>query len=90
MNANSIILQNVSAEQLTDILTNVFRNQLLEFKKELATQEASDELMTRAEVLDLLKVNASTLYHWTQAGKIKVYKFGGKAFYKRSQITFNK
>jgi hypothetical protein len=83
---NSILLQNVSPEQFTEIITNVFREQFKDFKQQLSTKDDKDELLSREQVLDLLQVNASTLWHWQNKGKIKVYKFANKCYYKRSEI----
>lgn len=83
---NSILLQNVSSEQLTELMTTVFRTQLEDFKKEFNTQIANDDLMSREQVLDLLQINASTLWHWTNKGRITVYKFANKCYYKRSEL----
>jgi hypothetical protein len=86
MNTNSVILQNVTYDQFVKLMSDVFREQLKEFKKELNTQADNDELLSREQVLELLQVNASTLWHWTNKGKIKVYKFANKCYYKRSEI----
>ena len=83
---NSILLQNVSTDQLTELLTNVFKPLLEDFKKELTTQSENDDLMTREQVLELLKINASTLWHWQNKGRITVYKFANKCYYKRSEL----
>lgn len=86
MNTNSILLQNVSPEQFTELITNVFRKELEDFKKEFTTQTENDDLMTREQVLELLQINASTLWHWQNKGRITVYKFANKCYYKRSEL----
>ena len=86
MNTNSILLQNVSPEQFTELITNVFRKELEDFKKEFTTQTENDDLMTRSQVLELLQINASTLWHYQNKGRITVYKFANKCFYKRSEV----
>lgn len=83
---NSILLQNLSTDQLTELLTNVFKTQLEDFKKEFTTQTENNDLMTRAQVLELLQINASTLYHWTNKGRITVHKFANKCYYRRSEL----
>jgi len=83
---NSILLQSINPEQLTELITNVFRAQLEDFKKELNTQTVNDELMSRDQVLEYLKINASTLYRWQNSKRINVYKFSGKCFYKRAEL----
>lgn len=83
---NSILLQNVNSEQFTELITNIFRTQLDEFKKEFQNQNANDDLLSREQVLELLQINASTLWHWQNKGRITVYKFANKCYYKRSEI----
>ena len=83
---NSILLQNVSPEQFTELLTNVFKTQLEDFKKELVNQTEKENLLTREQVLELLQINSSTLWHWQNKGKIQVYKFANKCYYKRSEL----
>ena len=83
---NSIILQNVSSEQLTELITGIFKTQIEDLKKELSTKQENEDLLTRKEVLELLKINASTLWHWTNKGRINVYKFANKCYYKKSEI----
>jgi DNA-binding NtrC family response regulator len=86
MLTNSILLQNLSAEQLTELMTNIIRIELSDFKKELNTQTVNDELMSREQVLTFLQINPSTLYRWTNNKRINVYKFSGKCFYKRAEL----
>lgn len=83
---NSILLQNVSPEQFTALITNVFKEQLKEFKQQLNAKSDNDDLLSREQVLELLQINASTLWHWQNKDKIKVYKFANKCYYKRSEI----
>ena len=86
MQQNSILLQNVSPEQFTELITNVFKTQLEDFKKELVNQTEKENLLTREQVLELLQINSSTLWHWQNKGKIQVYKFANKCYYKRSEL----
>lgn len=83
---NSILLQNLSTEQLTDLIGNVFDTKFKDFQINQSTQSETEDLMTRKEVLDLLQINASTLFHWQNKGRIKVYKFANKCYYKRSEL----
>ena len=83
---NSILLQNVSPEQFTELITKVFKTQLEDFKKSIQTQTVNDDLLSREQVLELLQINASTLWHWQNKGRITAYKFANKCYYKRSEI----
>jgi hypothetical protein len=82
----STVLQSVSPEQFTELITNVFRKELEDFKKEFSTRTENDDLMTREQVLELLQINASTLWHWQNKGRITAYKFANKCYYKRSEL----
>jgi len=86
MNTNSILLQNLTTEQLEYLIGNVFDAKFKDFKKEFNTQTANDDLMSREQVLELLQINASTLWHWQNKGRITVYKFSNKCYYKRSEL----
>jgi hypothetical protein len=86
MNTNSILLQNLSTEQLTDLIGNVFDTKFKDFQNIQNNQTENDDLMTREQVLELLQINASTLWHWTNKGRITVYKFANKCYYKRSEL----
>ena len=83
---NSILLQNLSTEQLTDLIGNVFDTKLKDFQKNQNNQTANDDLMIREQVLDWLQIDASTLWRWQNKGKIIVYKFQNKCYYKRSEL----
>lgn len=83
---NSIILKNLSEEKLTELIGNVFDTKFKDFQKIQNTQTENDDLMIRSEVLELLQINASTLWHWTNKGRITVYKFANKCYYKRSEL----
>lgn len=83
---NSILLQNLSTDQLTDLIGNVFDAKLKDFQNSQNTKIENDDLMTREQVLELLQINASTLWHWQNKGRIIVYKFANKCYYKRSEL----
>ena len=44
------------------------------------------ELMTRNEVAEYLKVDLSTLWNWTNKGKLTAYGIGARVYYKRNEI----
>ncbi|QIH39734.1 helix-turn-helix domain-containing protein [Flavobacterium sp. Sr18] len=43
-------------------------------------------LLDEDEACAFLKTNSVTLWRWVKAGKIKVYKFSHKNYYKRNEI----
>jgi excisionase family DNA binding protein len=46
-----------------------------------------EELMTRNEVAEYFKIDNSTLWHWTNKGKVTAYGIGARRYYKRSELN---
>jgi excisionase family DNA binding protein len=47
----------------------------------------NDDLMSRQEVANFLKIDLSTLHHWTKKGKLKSYGLGKRIYFKKSEIN---
>ena len=45
-----------------------------------------DELLTRQETADLLKVSLTTLWQWNNKGVLNAYGLGNRVYYKRSEV----
>lgn len=82
----SILLSEMTPEQLRDLVDSSVRGQLIDFKKSLANLQANDELLSREEACAFLKIDPSTLWHWTNKGKVLAYGIGNRRYYKRSQL----
>ena len=82
---NSILLQNVSPEALTELIKEGVKSQLEDFKKNLNTNDP-DILLTRAEACEFLKIEQTTLYHWVKAGKVQCYGIANRRFFKKSDL----
>jgi|TARA_B110001452_G_scaffold212685_1_gene183335 excisionase family DNA binding protein len=82
---NSILLQNLSQDDLTLIIKEGVKSQLEDFKENL-TSHISDELLTREEACMLLKVDLSTLWRWTNKGTVTAYGIGSRRFYKKEEL----
>lgn len=76
----------VTPEELTDLINSCVKNHLDSFKKDLSTLKANDELLTRTEACEFLKINSTTLWNWTNKGKIPVYSYVNRRYYKRSEL----
>jgi len=83
---NQIILQGTTPEALTNLISENVKAQLVELKKELLNKEASDELLTRDETCKLLQIDSSTLWAWTNKGKVTAYGIANRRYYKRSEL----
>jgi len=62
-----------------------FKIILLEMNKNYSPKEP-EELMTRQQVADLLKVNPSTVHNWTIQGRLTKYGIENTVRYKRSEV----
>jgi hypothetical protein len=81
-----IILQGTTPEALVNLINENVKAQLIELKKDLLSKEANDELLTRDETCKFLQIDSSTLYHWSNAGKVKAYGIANRRYYKRSEL----
>lgn len=82
---NSILLQNVSPERLTELIKDSVKSQLEDFKKHFKAHNP-DELLTRDETCEFLQIDSSTLWHWTNKGKVKAYGIGNRRYYKKAEL----
>ena len=86
MQNNAILLQTLTVEQLQQLIGTSVRNGILELQKELQIKDNSEELMTREETCQFLKIDSSTLWAWTNNGKVKAYGIGARRYYKKTEI----
>lgn len=82
---NSILLQNINTADLTKLIKDGVRTQLQDFKKEISTHDP-DELLTRTETCKYLQIDSSTLWHWTNKGKVIAYGIGNRRYYKKGEL----
>lgn len=75
-----------SPEVLADLMSNHLFKKLNEFKESFKRSNDDEGLLTREETCELLKINSSTLWAWTNKGKVKAYAIGARRYYKRSEI----
>ncbi len=80
-----ILLQNLSPERLTELIKDGVKSQLEDFKKTLQTHNP-DELLTRTETCKFLQIDSSTLWHWTNKGKVIAYGIGNRRYYKKAEL----
>ena len=86
MQNNAILLQNLTVEQLQQLIGTSVRNGIFELQKELQSKDNSEELLTREQTCDFLKIDSSTLWAWTNKQKVKAYGIGARRYYKRSEL----
>ena len=67
---------------------HIIEHQLNDLKLNFQPKEP-EQLMTRQETADYFKINSTTLWSWTNKGKLKAYGIGARRYYKRSEIEQN-
>jgi predicted oxidoreductase len=82
---DSIILQNLNTTDLTQLIKDGVKSQLEDFKETLNTHNP-DELLTREQTCTFLQINSTTLWHWSNKGKVKAYGIGNRRYYKKSEL----
>ncbi len=82
---NSILLQNVSPEALTELIREGVKSQLEDFKNNFNFTDR-DELLSREQTCKLLQIDSSTLWHWTNKGKVLAYGIGNRRYYKKAEL----
>lgn len=82
---NSILLHDVTPEELSEMINEGVKKQLADFKKQLGIHK-SEELLTREETCKFLKINSSTLWAWTNKSKVKAYGILGRRYYRKSEL----
>lgn len=86
MITNSILLQELSVEQLQELINTSVKNSIQEFQREIQSKDNSEELLTREQTCDFLKIDSSTLWAWTNKKKVNAYGIGARRYYKRSEL----
>lgn len=72
-------------EALAELISKGLKSLLENFGKNLQISE-EDVLLTRKEACDFLKIDSSTLWHWTNKGKIKAYGIANRRYYKKNEL----
>ena len=80
---NAILLESISREELKSLISDAVKNELSIQPK----GKEQNDLLTRKEVRELLKISFPTLHEFTKTGKIKAYRLGGRVFYKKQEIV---
>ena len=83
MNKNQIIFDVLSKKELEDLIGKSLKEVIKNNPQNIPPDQ---ELLTRDEACKLLKVDSSTLWRWTNKGKITAYGIGSRRFYKKEEL----
>ena len=78
-------IQEITVDELAVKVADKLLNNIKHYLDDLHTNE-SDVYLTRQETVDFLKINITTLWNWTNKGKIKSYGIGNRRYYNKQEI----
>lgn len=79
-------VENISVEELTEIIADKLAEKIETRIAMLISSQNDEELLTRAETTEFLKINSTTLWNWTKKGKVTAYGIGNRVYYKRGEL----
>lgn len=85
MTTKTVQITEVSVEELADQVAEKLLYKIKDYLDELHTK-ANDVYLTREETADFLNINLSTLWNWTNKGKVVSYGIGNRRYYNKQEI----
>ena len=86
MQNKAILLESLTIEELQQLVSTSVKNGIQQLQKELQSKTDDEELLTREQTCNFLKIDSSTLWAWTNKGKVKAHGIGARRYYKRSEL----
>jgi len=83
MNNKQFILEVLSKEELKRLIGESLKAFMV---LKPSACNPKEELLTRKETCEFLKVDPSTLWHWTNKGKVIAYGIGNRRYYKKQEL----
>lgn len=85
MITKTIQIDNISIDEITALIADKLLSKIVVYIDNYASKE-NDELLTRKETANYLKVTLSTLWSWSNKGLIKSCSIGNRVYYKKQDI----
>lgn len=85
MITKTIQITEVSVDELADKVADKLLLKIQSYLDDLYTKE-NDVYLTRQETADFLKIDSSTLWNWTNKGKVISYGIGNRRYYNKQEI----
>lgn len=81
----TIKLVQIEPEELVGLINNCVQGIFDDFVKGLPKNNP-DEILTPFQVCELLQIDNSTLWRWSEKGKVQPYGIGGRRYYKKDEL----
>lgn len=78
-------LHSLTPQQLKRIVKNTIKEEVNDLKEKFEPKTPV-EFLTRQQTADLLHIDLSTLWSWTNKGKLLAYSISSRVYYKRSEL----
>jgi len=85
MSSKSIQFVQVTPEQLQNAIIDGVKLQLDDLKANFQPKEPNTYL-TRQDVADMLKIDLSSVWNWTNKGILKSYQISGRVYFKLAEV----
>ncbi|GGZ63783.1 MULTISPECIES: helix-turn-helix domain-containing protein [Flavobacteriaceae] len=85
MITKTIQITEVTADELADTVADKLMFKIENYLKELSKKQ-NDEILTRQEVADYLRISLVTIHSWNKHGILNPIRMGNRIFYKKQDI----
>lgn len=85
MKTKTIEITEVTVDELADKVADKLLEKIKNYIEDLASNK-NDIFLKRTETAEYLKVDPSTLWDWTNKGKLKSYGLGNRRYYNKKEI----
>ncbi|CAM1341000.1 helix-turn-helix transcriptional regulator [Tenacibaculum aestuarii] len=85
MITKTVQITEVTVDELADAVADKLMFKIENYLKELSKKQ-NDEILTRQEVADYLKISLVTIHSWNKYGILNPIRMGNRIFYKKQDI----
>jgi len=85
MVTKTIQITEVSIDELADKVADKLMLKIKGYLDELDKKD-NEVYLTRKETVDFLKINPTTLWNWTNKGKVISYGIGNRRYYNKQEL----
>ncbi len=85
MVSKTVEITQITVEELADKVADKLLEKIKHYIDDLHSND-NDVYLTWTETVDLLKIDSSTLWNWTNKGKVKCYGLGNRRYYNKKEI----
>jgi len=85
MFTKTVQITEVTIDELADAVADKLMFKIENYLKELSKKQ-NDEILTRQEVADYLRISLVTIHSWNKHGILNPIRMGNRIFYKKQDI----